>query len=279
MYDISLSINGVTLAMNHGAGYDIFTISGLTGTTGKLNTAMSNLSLGEDYTYGTVSGITLNVRGVILDGNTEKKQALLNTVLPLGEGTLSIYTTPSSGDRPSLYRTIDVVVKETPTISQEKHSKFSFSLYAPKPIWKAPAAEAIVLTNTVSGGNTVEVTIAGQTKADFSLQIGVQANGLKDYSIYFGDAQTYILGKYIYLNFRKYDEDGVASGSTVKLFRDKGKITLTIDNVKHNECIYALSTLDALDIGTHTFHMDADANNLTRVIYYPSYIGVLVDGV
>ena len=277
MYDILLTINGNSLAMNRENGIDISTISGLTGTSAKLNTAQSNLYLGEDYTNGTVSGIVMNIKGVILDGDTAKKQALLDTVMPLGEGTLTVYKKPSVGSRPAAYRTIDVVVRETPTITQEKHSKFSFTLYAPKPIWKAPTGTGITISGT--GQQSQEVTIAGQTAADYELIISVVSGSLKDYTLYFGEGATPVTGKYMYLNFRKYNADGVSSGTAIKLSRVKGKLLLTIGGAKHNECIYAQSTLEAIDIGTHTFLSSTDASTITAIRYYPSYVGVLVDGV
>lgn len=275
MYYCKLTINGTTLYLTHGNGIDISTISGLTGTSARLNTAQSSIYFGEDYTNGTVSGITLDIKGVILDGNTAKKQALLNTVVPLGEGSLAIYKLDADTSRWAAYRTIDVVVKTTPVITQEKHSKFSFSLYAPKPIWKAASAEAIVLTEY----SATAVTIDGQTNADYGVNISIVSGSLKDMSIYFGDMPTPMLGKYLYCNFRKYNADGVASGKPIAISRVKGKLILTIDGVKHNECIYAQSTLDSLSVGTHGIQISADATITARVTYYPSYVGVLVDGV
>lgn len=278
MYDIGLTINGVSLRMNHGTGYDIASISGLTGTTARLNTVQSNIYIGENYTNGTVSGISLNIKGKILDGNTAKKQALIDTVLPLGEGTLTIYRTPESG-RSYAYRTIDVVVQATPTITQEYHSKFALTLYAPKPIWKSPTAEAIALSGTAGNSNTQDVTISGQTAADYSMYITILSGNLKELSLEFGEQPSPWLGKWLYLNFRKYDENGITTGTNISLSRVKGKLELLIGGVKHNECIYSQSTLDSLDIGEHAFVLAADASLIARITYNPSYVGVLVDGV
>ena len=277
MYYVKLTINGNQLYCTRGNGIDILTISGLTGTSARLNTVQSNLYLGEDYTNGTVGGITLDVKGVILDGNTVRKQALLDTVVPLGEGSLAIYKLDTQLSRWVAYRTIDVVVKSTPVISQEKHSKFSFSLYAPKPIWKAASAEAIALT----GGTASEVTIEGQTNADYSVNISVVTGYLKDLTISFGSMPNPSVNadKYLYCDFRKYNADGVASGTAIEISRVKGKLILTIGGVKHNECIYAQSTLDSLTVGTHGFYISSDATITARITYYPSYVGVLVDGV
>lgn len=278
MYDIELQINGQSLRMNHGTGYDITTISGLTGTSARLDTARSNIYLGEDYVGGTVGGVPIGVKGLVLDGSTEKKQALLDTVLPLGEGTLTIYRTASAGSRPAVYRTIDVIVKETPAVVQTRHSKFSFSLYAPKPIWKAPAASAIVLAGQ-GEDRAVEVVIEGQTAADYELHVSIVSGYLKDMTLYFGPTSSPMTGESVYCDFRKYDADGVTSGTSVQLSRVKGKMTLLIGGVKHNECIWSQSSLSSLDVGTHAFLLATDCATIGRVIYYPSYVGVLVDGV
>ena len=91
MYDIQLEINGKNLRMNPGSGYYISTISGLTGVTANLELSQSNSGIGESFSGGSVKGISLQVKGKILDGQTDKQQALLDTVVPLGTGTLSLY--------------------------------------------------------------------------------------------------------------------------------------------------------------------------------------------
>ena len=88
MYDIQLEINGKKLRMNSNSGYYISTISGLTGVTANLELSQSNSGIGESFSGGSVKGISLQVKGKILDGQTDKKQALLDTVVPLGTGTL-----------------------------------------------------------------------------------------------------------------------------------------------------------------------------------------------
>ena len=91
MYDIQLKINGKTLKMNPGSGYYISTISGLTGVTANLELSQSNPGIGESFTGVSVKGISLQAKGKILDGQTYKQQALLDTVVPLGTGTISLY--------------------------------------------------------------------------------------------------------------------------------------------------------------------------------------------
>lgn len=276
MYDIQIVINGVTLRMNHDAGYDIATIGGLTGTSARLNTVQSNTGIGEMYTNGTVGGISLPVRGKILDGQTDKKQSLIDTVVPLGQGQLTLYTKSTSTGREIPYRSIEVVVKETPTITQEYHSKFTFTLYAPKPVWRAATAEGIILQG--HAGNAMEVKVNGQVAADFSMRASVTSGKLKDFTLY-ADYPNAIYGKWLYIDFRKFNADGVSPGAEIDMKRTNGKLRLTIDGVNANQCIWSQSGLDRLDVGTNSMLLRTDADASAKLEYYPSYVGVVYDGV
>lgn len=278
MYDIQLEINGKTLKMNPGSGYYISTISGLTGVTANLELSQSNSGIGESFSGGSIKGISLQVKGKILDGQTDKKQALLDTVVPLGTGTLSLYEkNDETSGRAKPYRVTDIVVKSTPTITQEHNSKFVFTLYAPSPAWRETTVETVGLDGFASA--PTEVTVAGQVPADYTLKISVTtATKLKEFTLY-QDWPDAVYGKYLYVNFRKWNADGVSNTDKILIKQTNGRLSMTINGVNANKCIWTQSGMTRLDVGTHQMLFRADAASTATLEFLPSYIGVVYNGV
>ena len=278
MYDIQLEINGKKLRMNPGSGYYISTISGLTGVTANLELSQSNSGIGESFSGGSIKGLSLQVKGKILDGQTDKKQALLDTVVPLGTGTISLYEKSDEiGGRAEPYRVTDIVVKSTPTITQENNSKFVFTLYAPSPAWREATVKTVGLDGFASA--PTEVTVAGQVPADYTLKIAVTtATKLKEFSLYqdFPDA---VYGKYLYVDFRKWNADGVSNTDKILIKQTNGRLSMTINGVNANKCIWTQSGMTRLDVGTHQLLFRADAASTATLEFSPSYIGVVYNGV
>lgn len=278
MYDIQLEINGKKLRMNSNSGYYISTISGLTGVTANLELSQSNSGIGESFIGGSVKGISLQVKGKILDGQTDKKQALLDTVVPLGTGTLSLYEKSGGiSGKAKPYRVIDVVVKSTPTITQERNSKFVFTLYAPSPAWRELTAKTVGLDGLASAPTAV--TVAGQVPADYTLKISVTtATKLKEFTLYqdFPDA---VYGKYLYVDFRKWNADGLSRTDKILIKQTNGRLSMTINGVNANKCIWTQSGLTRLDVGTHKMLFRAAAASTATLEFAPSYIGVVYNGV
>lgn len=278
MYDIQLEINGKKLRMNPGSGYYISTISGLTGVTANLELSQSNSGIGESFSGGSIKGISLQVKGKILDGQTDKKQALLDTVVPLGTGTLSLYEKSDEiGGRAKPYRVTDIVVKSTPTITQENNSKFVFTLYAPSPAWREATVKTVGLDGFASA--PTEVTVAGQVPADYTLKIAVTtATKLKEFTLYqdFPDA---VYGKYLYVDFRKWSADGVSNTDKILIKQTNGRLSMTINGANANKCIWTQSGMTRLDVGTHKILFRADAASTATLEFAPSYIGVVYNGV
>lgn len=278
MYDIQLEINGKKLRMNSNSGYYISTISGLTGVTANLELSQSNSGIGESFSGGSVKGISLQVKGKILDGQTDKKQALLDTVVPLGTGTLSLYEKSGGiSGKAKPYRVIDVVVKSTPTITQERNSKFVFTLYAPSPAWRESTAKTVGLDGLASAPTAV--TVAGQVPADYTLKISVTtATKLKEFTLYqdFPDA---VYGKYLYVDFRKWNADGLSRTDKILIKQTNGRLSMTINGVNANKCIWTQSGLTRLDVGTHKMLFRAAAASTATLEFAPSYIGVVYNGV
>lgn len=278
MYDIQLEINGKKLRMNSGSGYYISTISGLTGVTANLELSQSNSGIGESLSGGSIKGISLQVKGKILDGQTDKKQALLDTVVPLGTGTLSLYEKSDEiGGRAEPYRVTDIVVKSTPTITQENNSKFVFTLYAPSPAWREATVKTVGLDGFASA--PTEVTVAGQVPADYTLKIAVTtATKLKEFSLY-QDFPDLVYGKSLYVNFRKWNADGVSNTDKILIRQTNGRLSMTINGVNANKCIWTQSGMTRLDVGTHQMLFRADAASTATLEFAPSYIGVVYNGV
>lgn len=278
MYDIQLEINGKKLRMNPGSGYYISTISGLTGVTANLELSQSNSGIGESFSGGSIKGISLQVKGKILDGQTDKKQALLDTVVPLGTGTLSLYEKSDEiGGRAEPYRVTDIVVKSTPTITQEDNSKFVFTLYAPSPAWREATVKTVGLDGFADA--PTEVTVAGQVPADYTLKISVTtATKLKEFTLYqdFPDA---VYGKYLYVDFRKWNADGVSNTDKILIKQTNGRLSMTINGVNANKCIWTQSGMTRLDVGTHKILFRADAASTATLEFAPSYIGVVYNGI
>ena len=278
MYDIQLEINGKNLRMNPGSGYYISTISGLTGVTANLELSQSNSGIGESFSGGSIKGLSLQVKGKILDGQTDKEQALLDTVVPLGTGTLSLYEKESEeSGRAKPYRVTDIVVKSTPTITQERNSRFVFTLYAPSPAWREATAKTVGLDGFASA--PTEVTVAGQVPADYTLKISVTtATKLKEFTLYqdFPDA---VYGKYLYVDFRKWSANGVSNTDKILIKQTNGRFSMTINGVNANRCIWTQSGMTRLDVGTHQILFRADAASTATLEFAPSYIGVVYNGV
>lgn len=278
MYDIQLEINGKKLRMNPRDGYYISTISGLTGVTANLELSQSNSGIGESFSGGSVKGISLQVKGKILDGQTDKKQALLDTVVSLGTGTLSLYEKSGGiSGKAKPYRVIDVVVKSTPTITQERNSKFVFTLYAPSPAWRESTVKTVGLDGLASAPTAV--TVAGQVPADYTLKISVTtATKLKEFTLYqdFPDA---VCGKYLYVDFQKWNADGVSRTDKILIKQTNGRLSMTINGVNANKCIWTQSGLTRLDVGTHKMLFRAAAASTATLEFAPSYIGVVYNGV
>ena len=264
--------------MNPGSGYYISTISGLTGVTANLELSQSNSGIGESFSGGSIKGISLQVKGKILDGQTDKKQALLDTVVPLGTGTLSLYEKSDEiSGRAKPYRVTDIVVKSTPTITQERNSKFVFTLYAPSPAWREATVKTVGLDGFASAPTAV--TVAGQVPADYTLKISVTtATKLKEFTLY-QDWPDAVYGKSLYVNFRKWNADGVSNTDKILIKQTNGRLSMTINGVNANKCIWTQSGMTRLDVGTHQMLFRADAASTATLEFAPSYIGVVYNGV
>lgn len=291
MYHIKLTFGSTALDMYHGTGYDIATIDGLGGVTAKLNTVQNNTGYGEIFTNGTVAGTRITVKGYILDGNNTKREALMDTLTPLRQGVLTLYNV-DAGDqsRDTAYRQIDIVVMQTPTVTQEKHCKFAFVLYAPNPTWRETSYV------TVGNSTTMPATIKGTVDADYTMNIVLNAGvHMAEFLLYCdqGSADR----QYLYLDFRRlaagYISGGTSISTSIAFGRRNGRLFITSTTGGTTTNIISVmnsnSDLFKLPIGSHSFTVyakDENANYLTPgtafvwgLVYYPAYTGVALSGI
>lgn len=287
MYSIILTFDGTDYVLKHSTGYDIATISGITGLDGKIETVQNNIGMGDIYTgHGTVNGIPITVQGFILDGNTEKKQQLCDILTPLRRGTLTLCNIDRSHRDDVPYRKIDFIVKKTPAISQEKHAKFSFTLFAPTPFWKDVSAVSIPGTTAYP----VTVDVEGNVDADYSLMVAVSADAhLAEIGVFCDQGTT--AQKHLYLDFRRLPT-GYVTDDYVRVTWVDGKmsIALTSDGSSIIQTLNTQSTLFKLPHGTHTFSTymrDENGNTIKPasftaywvIAYSPMYSGVVLSGI
>lgn len=270
MYNLLLTINGQELNLDMSHGYVISTVDGLTGVNSRLDTVQAANGIGEAYTGGTVQGQTITIRGKILDHNVEAKQALIDTAVPLGEGTLTVLDDRSGqSGRVTPYRTIDVVVRTTPQIAQVEHSKFTLTLYAPSPIWYAAERETITLENTLS----VPFVNDGQVPAEYELR-AMTIDAATSIYLYLDGVSAN--NQFLHLDLTKYDSGGVAG--SIKFGRDKGTVYLHVYNNDAMECISLDSTLWYLPVGEHTLTLRTDARVAATLTFATPYVGVVLNG-
>ena len=134
MYNLSYTkTNGKKFDLSYDNEIIVATVDGLTGIPTNIVKVQGSGQIGETLQNLNVGGRNIVINGFILDQNTEKKEALIKTFAPTTTGRLYFE------DHYFIY----VVVKDSPDILQEKHSKFSLTLFAPFPFWQKKKAKVL----------------------------------------------------------------------------------------------------------------------------------------
>lgn len=281
MYSIQLTIGDDSLILDYAHGCIISTIDGLTGVTAKLTTVQSSTNLGVAVQKSSVSGQTLTVRGYILDHNVEAKRALLSFLKPAAEGTITVNNLPVDGaGRVTPYRWTEFVVKTTPKITQEKHAKFSFELFQPNPTWRA--MDDVRVTVSTDPFSPVTATVDGEAGADFEWYVYAIAP-INNLSLIVTTPDLWH-GVLAFTNLQKIDPNGVQG--TIYIRRENGRLKATIGNTSILKCLalspYLLTALPPGECefkGMATNTSGANVECVTMLTYYPSYVGVVLDGI
>lgn len=271
MYEALFTSNEVNVgAINLDAAHGIYVsrITGLTATSASLSTSARSIGAGETLRGVTIKGKPITIEGYILDGDTKTKNDMLSVILPGTTGVLRVAGASKTTPPAKKYYEIDVVVKESPTISQEKHSKFTFQLYAPVPYWRD--ADIVEVRGFVSGTQKA-VLYSGDVETDFALTV--------EHSM----APMNTLEFEWYGKVRLDFDTPVPSRNVISYKRlANGRISLTIDGVEHNEYI----DLDATTMWTVPPHPPLFATltvtggqNLTllttKLEYYNRYASIM----
>lgn len=285
MYDIKIDRadnNSLTVTLDKSNGYYIQTIDGLTGVSASFESVKAVSGYGESITGKTIPPKSLMVTGLVLDANTMAKQKLLNVLVAGAEVLVTIYQGYSSGaeSRPSVYRQAKAFVKQSPIITQERHSKFSFTLTMPNPYWEDVEETTILVPNSFP--NTAP-TITGDVPPEFTFSYKTTNNS---YGATLNCGTSIVPEKYLYFNYSVLSDGYLPAGSTVRLWRDNGRLRFvrTAQGVTEENIIQALYTNSSLwylmSGNIYKYWLSADGTSTNAAIKYrPLYSGVLVDGV
>ena len=274
------------MRLNPANGYYVQTIDGLTGISASFESVKAISGHGESITRETIQPKPLTIKGLVLDGNTNAKQRLLDVLLAGEECLLTIYQGYISHSalviqgRATPYRQTKAFVKQSPIITQETHSKFSFVLTMPNPYWEDVTARTVTVTSVAP--NTAP-TITGSVAPEFEYKY---INSTNSYGATLYCGTNLVDAAYLYFNYTLLPGGYLPAGSTVHLWRENGRLRLTrtANNVTNENIIQALytnSTLWYLPVGNaNKYWMSADGNfTNAKITYRPLYSGVLVDGV
>lgn len=274
------------MRLNPANGYYVKSIDGLTGISASFESVKAISGHGESITRKTIQPKNLMITGLILDGNTNAKQELLDVLLAGEECLVTIYqgyinySSLNVHGRTTPYRQTKAFVKSSPIITQENHSQFSFTLTMPNPYWEDVTANTVTVTSVVP--NTAP-TITGSVAPEFEYAYKTSVNSYGA-TLYCGTSLAD--AKHLYFNYTLLPNGYLPAGNTVHLWRENGRLRLTRTDsnaVTESiiEALYTNSTLWYLPVGNaNKYWMSADGNfTRAQITYRPLYAGVLVDGV
>ena len=286
MYDLTfVPDQGNALAMNYENGIIIRHITGATGMTVTTKTAQGYRQVGVSVSAQTVAGRDIIVDGFIFQENAQRKQELIKTFAPFVSGRLyweNRYW-------------IDVVVKDSPTVSQNKHSDFTFRLLAPDPFWRGINKETYVngdveklFSFPINYGDpavhrfgnkspTGQFSILNSGEESAPLDITINGTA-KITNPCVTNTQT---GDFIQWN------SDIEVGETLRIYHENGRIRVTLTDifgVANNAIAYLDddSSLFSIAVGDNVLSASADSGDTSMAVsisFYPLYSGVLMYGV
>lgn len=266
---------GKVLNLSREYGYLINTVQGATGHSVFFDLSQGVDQIGQDVRGMYLEGQTVYITGKIPRGNTYAKNTLLRAFSPLSRGRLIFE------DKYFL----DVVVKDSPTVTQEKHSAFGMRLFAPFPYWQSVKenrygfkriekkfffpvnySEPHMFGETIKV-NPFPVSNRGDVPAAFSLVVTAGENGVSDFSV--ADKKT---GKSL-----RFLGD-LEAGDTLELFRDKGMLYVRLNGENAFDLLDDESDLLDIPVGDSVLEL-SDSSVTASLVFREAYSGVLADGV
>lgn len=284
MYNLRFESNsGKTLILNYENDIIIRRVTGANGIGMSLGLSQGYQQIGQAVVSTSVNGMSLTIEGYILDGNTQRKRDLLQAFAPFSSGRLwweDKYF-------------VDVVVQNSPTISQRKHSTFSFRLYSKTPYWskkdKVFSASGGTLAEfkfpinystphrfgTKSFSDLYNIINSGDVKTAFDIEIS-GSETIRNPKII--NRKT---GEFLLFNCE------ILAGEKITLTQTEENIIVTkkhVDGSETNEfsILDDFSTFFTLDVGDNIINTEAESgeyNMEIMVSFYPLLSGVLANGV
>ena len=285
MYDLKFESNttGKVLFLNYENDIIVSRVEGATGTSVSLGLSQGYKQVGQSVIASTVGGMTLTIRGKILDANTQKKQDLLKTFAPFSTGRLW-------WDNKYF---VDVEVKDSPTITQERHSVFSFRLFSQSPFWSNGT-----LSSFTSGISTAQFSFPIKYSSphnfgskDFSKEYNVYNSGSVDTVFELKIWGTEPVKNPKITNkktgeFLRFIGD-IETGELLTMRQTAKAIYITktaVDGTETNEfsMLDDESSLFRLKIGDNVLTNEAEEgiySMVSKISFYPLESGVLANGV
>lgn len=272
--------SGTEIILTRDYGYLVNTVEGATGHAVSVETAQGYGQIGDTVQGMSTAGQLITIRGRIPHRNTSAKRALLRAFLPLSSGRLVW--------EDKYY--IDVVVRDSPAVSQEKHSTFMMALYAPYPYWRRLAESYYEL-----GGLTGEFSFPVNYSAPH--RFGTSTTETQFNAVNGGDsaaqfALTVLAGDSDLTNFAVTNVNTLKAlrftgtlpaGDRLEMYRVSGQLYLRINGVTDAfDLLDDTSDLFELDAGDNVLLFTADSGAMTAkvaVTFNEPYVGVLANGV
>lgn len=274
-----VSADGKELCLDYDHGYIVNTVDGATGRSVTLQTAQGFEQIGDTVTSQSIEGQLLTIDGRIPLQNTSAKKNMLKIFQPLTSGRL--YWEDSYF--------MDVYIKDSPEISQERHSTFLLSLYAPYPYWQKAnqsryelgglTAEFMFPINYATphrfGTSTIETQFnaynAGDCSSSFKLSITAGESDLTNFAV--TDVNTNKAIKFI---------GTLTAGERLEMYRDNGQLYIKVNGVDSFDMLDDTSDLYSLSSGDNVLLFTAESGAATAkvsITFNESYVGVLASGV
>lgn len=294
MYDVEFEyapIGGSSqiLRMCYSTGYIIKTIDGLTGASVSMTTRQDNDGYGDIMTSSRYPSRQIVIKGRILDRQTALKQRLLEFFAP-GRTVTMYINTKRFGSCTERYRKTTLIIKQSPVITQMKHSDFMLTALMPMPFFEGASEETITLTPNT----TNSISVKGDIEPDFRLNVEISSGIL--YAAHLGVAKAGYANtnRSIDFEFDLSDIESLSAGDKLSVWRSQGMFhtLITKDGVTLTDDYSAISVsadMAKLLLGEQncTFSRQPsgtdDASTAVfskcEIVYTPIYTGVIIDGV
>lgn len=286
MYDLTFKpTNGEPFIMNFNSGINIRKVDGSTGLAVNTMTAQGYRQVGVSVSSQTVVGRDILITGFIFQENAKKKQELMKAFAPFVSGRLYWE------DR----YWIDVIVKNSPIISQNQHSNFSFRLFAPDPFWRGIDKRLYVngdveklFSFPINYGDPVVHRFGNKSPTG---QFSILNDGEEAAPLDITVNGTATISNPCVTNTRtgefiQWNSD-IEVGETLRIYHENGRIRVTLTDifgVANNAIAYLDddSSLFSIAVGDNVLSASADSGDTSMAVsisFYPLYSGVLMYGV